>query len=269
MTNAIGSRRDTKLAGWPFWASMIAHLVGIGAVSAVAVTSAAPPPPVPIELVRIETPEPPAPAGIPKPRPVKAPVSRPILQQPMTAPVPAASEPPALLDDAPRVDTAPRTPEPAAPDRRFLASASAGSGVTSTAPAGAGALFSTGDLPVVAGRGTSGGRGGDGTGQAMVSTGTSAGLTDFARPLGGYQTTPRYPESARRQGVEGITTLRFVVLANGHVGQVAVARSAGHIDLDRAAVEAVRTWRFQPARRGREAVDVWVTLPVRFELHNE
>jgi protein TonB len=268
MTNARDPRRDTNLAGWPFWASMIAHLVGIGAVSAVAVTSAAPPPPVPIELVRIEKPEPPVPAEAPKPKPLKAPVLKRIFQQPMTAPVPASSEPPALLDDAPRVDTAPRTPEPAA-DRRFLAAASAGAGVTSTAPAGAGALFATGDLPVVAGRGTTGGRGGDGTGQALVSTGSAAGLTDFARPLGGYQTTPRYPESARRQGVEGITTLRFVVLANGHVGQVAVARSAGHIDLDRAAVEAVRTWRFQPARRGREAVDVWVTLPVRFELHNE
>lgn len=265
MTTAIDTQRDTNLAGWPFWASMIAHLVGIGAVSAVAVTSAAPPPPVPIELVRIEKPVPEA----PKPRPVKAPVTKPILQQPRTAPVPASSEPPSLLDDAPRTENAPRTPEPVVPDRRFLAAASAGAGVTSTAPAGAGALFATGDLPVVAGRGTTGGRGGDGTGQALVSTGSSTGLTDFARPLGGYQTTPRYPESARRQGVEGITTLRFVVLPTGHVGQIAVARSAGHVDLDRAAVEAVRTWRFQPARRGKEAVAVWVTLPVRFELHNE
>jgi outer membrane biosynthesis protein TonB len=32
-------------------------------------------------------------------------------------------------------------------------------------------------------------------------------------------------------------------------------------------VEAVKTWKFEPARRGDEPVVVWVTLPVRFELH--
>jgi periplasmic protein TonB len=174
-----------------------------------------------------------------------------------------------LIDDAPRAEKPAALPDPIAPDRRFLASAapsilSASNGI----PAGAGALFATGDLPV-AGTGSSGGRGGTGTGQTIAATGSGAGLTEFARPLGGYQMTPRYPESARRQGVEGITTLRFIVLANGHVGQIAVSRSAGHVDLDRAAVEAVRTWRFEPARRGEEAVAVWVTLPVRFELHNE
>jgi protein TonB len=173
------------------------------------------------------------------------------------------------MDDAPRAERATALPDPVALDRRLLASAAPSLSSTSNGiPAGAGALFATGDLPV-AGTGGSGGRGGTGTGQTIASTGSAAGLTGFARPLGGYQTTPRYPESARRQGVEGITTLRFIVLANGHVGQIAVARSAGHVDLDRAAMDAVRTWRFEPARRGKEAVAVWVTLPVRFELHNE
>jgi len=48
---------------------------------------------------------------------------------------------------------------------------------------------------------------------------------------------------------------------------VQVQSSAGRADMDRAAVEAVRTWLFEPARRGKEAVAVWVTLPVRFELN--
>jgi protein TonB len=63
-----------------------------------------------------------------------------------------------------------------------------------------------------------------------------------------------------------VTTLRFQVLVTGSVGTVVVAQSAGHRELDRAAVEAIKTWRFEPARRGKEAVTVWVTLPVRFEL---
>jgi periplasmic protein TonB len=93
-----------------------------------------------------------------------------------------------------------------------------------------------------------------------------AGVTSFARPLGGYQTTPRYPESARTAGVEGTSVLRFVVTAEGLVGTINVEKSAGHPDLDRSAIEAVKTWRFEPARRGKERVAVWVTIPVKFEL---
>jgi protein TonB len=100
-----------------------------------------------------------------------------------------------------------------------------------------------------------------------VARGSGDGVTSFARPLGGYQTTPHYPEAARREGVEGTVTLRFEVLASGKVGTVQVQSSAGRADMDRAAVEAVRTWLFEPARRGKEAVAVWVTLPVRFELN--
>ena len=266
MSEAIGSPRESRLGGWPFWASVVTHVAGLGAVSAVAATTPSPPPPVPIELVRIERPEPPP--EVPKPKVVKAPLT-PILKQPMTAPAPVSSEPPSLLDDAPRTEKPAALPEPIAPERRFLTAAAPSMSPSSNGvPPGAGALFATGDLPV-AGRGSSGGRGGDGTGQTIASMGSGTGLTAFARPLGGYQTTPRYPETARRQGVEGVTTLRFIVLADGHVGQIAVSRSAGHVDLDRAAVEAVRTWRFEPARRGKEAVAVWVTLPVRFALRDD
>ena len=269
MGEAIVASHERGLAGWPLWASVVAHAVGLSAMSAIAATSHSTSPPVRIELVTLERPAPPL--EITKPKIVEAPVAKPTLHQPAAAPTPTSPEPAAaLLDDAPRTDKPAALPDPIAPDRRFLASAAA-SGMSSTSdgiPAGAGALFATGDLPV-AGRGASAGRGGDGAGQTIASTGSGDGLTHFARPLGGYQTTPRYPDSARRQGVEGVTTLRFIVLTNGHVGQIAVSHSAGHVELDRAAVDAVRTWRFEPARRGKEAVAVWVTLPVRFELHND
>jgi protein TonB len=56
------------------------------------------------------------------------------------------------------------------------------------------------------------------------------------------------------------------VLADGRVGEVMIERSAGHPDLDRAAADAVRRWRFEPARRGTEAVPMWLELPVEFRL---
>jgi len=127
-------------------------------------------------------------------------------------------------------------------------------------PAGAGGLLLP--APVISGAPGGSARAGQG-----LARGTGEGVTSLARPLGGYQTTPDYPEAARRAGAEGVVTLRFEVLATGKVGTVQVQHSAGRLDLDRAAVEAVQTWIFEPARRGKEAVAVWVTLPVRFELH--
>src|SRR4029077_76143 len=98
---------------------------------------------------------------------------------------------------------------------------------------------------------------------------TGTGLTSLARPLGGYQVKPDYPERARKDGAEGTTTLRVEVRTNGHVGEVVVAQSAGRRNLDRAAIEAVKQWHFEPARRGSTAIPVWATLPVRFVLSNQ
>jgi len=87
--------------------------------------------------------------------------------------------------------------------------------------------------------------------------------TKVASPLNVYVANLKAVETPDKHTV----TLRFEVLASGKVGTVQVQSSAGRADMDRAAVEAVRTWLFEPARRGKEAVAVWVTLPVRFELN--
>jgi protein TonB len=101
---------------------------------------------------------------------------------------------------------------------------------------------------------------------APVAVARAGEVTRAARPSGGYQVIPTYPRSARRLGIEGTALLRVLVLADGHVGTVTVQKSAGHPDLDRAAADAVRQWRFDPARRGTDAVAMWVLLPVEFRL---
>jgi periplasmic protein TonB len=143
--------------------------------------------------------------------------------------------------------------------------------------AGAGNLFGNGEVGVVGGTGTEGGGGGEGiSGLGRGAEGEGAGgggvnsgeaLSGIARPLGGYQVKPRYPASARRAGAQGVTRLRVHVLESGRVGEVMVDQSAGFRDLDFAAMDAVKKWRFEPARRGKEPVSVWVLLPVKFELN--
>ena len=91
-------------------------------------------------------------------------------------------------------------------------------------------------------------------------------VTQQARPQGGYQVQPSYPATPRRLGIQGTTLLRVHVLADGRIRDVLVEKSAGHPELDDAATDAVRRWRFDPARRGSDAVAMWVLLPVEFKL---
>jgi protein TonB len=141
--------------------------------------------------------------------------------------------------------------------------------------AGVGELFGSGDASVVGGSGIGGGGGGTvdaglgrgNKGDGFGGGGTGDGLAALARPLGGYQVKPRYPEAARKAGAQGVTLLRVRVLENGRVGEVLIEKSAGFRELDFSAAEAVKKWLFEPARRGKEPVQVWVLLPVKFELH--
>ena len=74
-----------------------------------------------------------------------------------------------------------------------------------------------------------------------------------------------YPPKALTARREGRVELFVTVLADGSVGEVSVAASGGQ-EFDNAAVAAVRQWRFEPARRGPEAVDSRIKVPFQFSL---
>jgi periplasmic protein TonB len=81
-----------------------------------------------------------------------------------------------------------------------------------------------------------------------------------------YNPPPDYPPRARRLGLEGEVLVRTRVLENGECGELVLGQSSGYALLDQAALEAVRTWRFRPARRDDEEIVSWVEIPVRFRL---
>jgi len=77
---------------------------------------------------------------------------------------------------------------------------------------------------------------------------------------------PRYPALSRRLGEQGRVTLRVVVNPAGRADSVQVRTSSGFARLDESAVEAVKTWRFVPAKRGNEAITDTVLVPIPFIL---
>jgi protein TonB len=222
----------------------------------------------------VPDPEPPAPVARPAPvtrkpdtrplklpKPIETPMPKVVDPPPDTAPVEPPPPPPVAAAPVAPAPVAP-DPAPAAPQPAPVAEPAAPAGRGPLAPADAPLATAAGDgLPT---------RSGPPSPARPAAPSVAAlppeGITQTATPRGGYQVKPSYPTSARRAGIQGTTLLGVFVAADGRVGDVVVKQSAGHPDLDAAAADAVRRWRFEPARRGTEAVAMWVLLPVEFRL---
>lgn len=83
--------------------------------------------------------------------------------------------------------------------------------------------------------------------------------------LAGLQRRVVYPESAWREGVEGVVVVQFFVDEEGRPVDVFALKSPD-ARLSRAAIAAVREVQFTPGRIGGEPVRVRFTLPVAFRL---
>lgn len=77
-----------------------------------------------------------------------------------------------------------------------------------------------------------------------------------ATPLPGNR-APQYPAASLRRGEGGTVRVRVEVTEQGDTGAVDVAETSGSRMLDRAAVNAVRSWRFRPAMRGGDRRPTW------------
>lgn len=86
-------------------------------------------------------------------------------------------------------------------------------------------------------------------------------------PLRDQNPAPRYPANALRNGENGTVLVRVEVDANGMPAGVALVQRSGSRDLDRAAMETVRRWRFQPAQREGRAVSGSVVIPIEFKTN--
>jgi TonB family protein len=79
------------------------------------------------------------------------------------------------------------------------------------------------------------------------------------------QVNPTYPAAARRARREGIAVVAAVVGADGSVRAAKIVRSVGP-DIDRAALEAIRQWRYRPASHEGRPVAVHTVIQIAFEL---
>lgn len=185
-----------------------------------------------------------------------APVVVTLYAEPRATPTPsAAPEPRARSVSKPTASPAPQTAATPAPSRRDPAPvlATDGAQAAATTPASAPAAAATGSAV--------------GGGAATAAPAAPAPVTPPVFSADYLQNpAPAYPSLARRQGQQGRVVLRVLVNATGAAEQLEVRTSSGHAALDGAALEAVRRWRFVPARQGQDPVPAWVLIPLNFFL---
>jgi protein TonB len=107
---------------------------------------------------------------------------------------------------------------------------------------------------------------GNASGSAQPGAGTEPALT-AARFDADYlhNPAPAYPAQSRRLKEEGTVLLLVRVSVEGAPLSVEIRNSSGFERLDEAGLQAVRQWRFVPAKRGSENVAASVLVPIQFK----
>ncbi|MBN1349738.1 energy transducer TonB [candidate division KSB1 bacterium] len=89
------------------------------------------------------------------------------------------------------------------------------------------------------------------------------------QPIGGFpaiQRNLKYPEIARKAGVEGKVLVHVKVDKTGKVVDTKILISLGNNGCDEAAIEAIKKVKWKPAYQRDKPVTVWVAIPVIFKL---
>ena len=216
--------------------------------------------------LRMPTPPPKAERKAPKPV-VKKVVSSPIppVRRPPPPPPIRPTPPPPVVEPPPpptQVVQAPVIPVPVDPvEKPGTIHAAPPAAPPSNGPGIGGGTGTGAGTGMGEGKGSGIGEGsGGGTGGGPFQPG--AGITP---PNLLHEVKPLYTDEARRRTIEGDVVLEIVVRRDGSVGNVTVVRSLG-AGLEQRAIDAVRQWKFSPAKRMGAAVDVVVEVSVAFKL---
>jgi TonB family protein len=101
--------------------------------------------------------------------------------------------------------------------------------------------------------------------QDPTGGGLPSDLQDAVAPTLKSHPPPVYPPQALRDRVEGTVGLEVKIGEDGSVESVKVKQPAGH-GFDEAAVAAVKTWTFEPAKRGNQPLRSTLQLSLPFTL---
>ena len=94
---------------------------------------------------------------------------------------------------------------------------------------------------------------------------------DFPEPVGGFEAIYKnlvYPKKAKEAWIEGTVAVYTQIKADGTIGATKIWKSLGH-GCDEAAIKAIKSIKWIPAKQKGRPVTVWVSVLVRFDLSQD
>lgn len=175
------------------------------------------------------------------------------------------AQPQALTDSVspamPTIPTSPSTPLAAAKQSTTSSSTSPSANTTPT--------VTTEGLTVTSVSGTAAGASStEPAGNSNKTTGMNSNGSSIMPPSILNKIDPIYPQSARLAGIDGTVILTIQIYENGLPGNISIFRSSGNEELDKAAIVAVKQWRFVPAkdRTNNQPIICYTKMPISFHL---
>lgn len=90
-------------------------------------------------------------------------------------------------------------------------------------------------------------------------------------PIGGFaaiQKNVKYPEIARKSGIEANVIIAVLISETGKPVKTEVMKGTStNLGFEQAAIDAIMTTQWKPAKQRDRAIKVWVSVPVRFKLN--
>lgn len=74
---------------------------------------------------------------------------------------------------------------------------------------------------------------------------------------------PAYPDELRREGVSGLVMVKCDIDAQGNVTGTEIEKSS-NAAFEKPAVDAVKKWKFKPAKQDGAPIAIKVTIPIKF-----
>jgi len=103
-------------------------------------------------------------------------------------------------------------------------------------------------------------------GKATMAAQSASSVSTKAKPFYHHNPKPVYPPLAKRRGWEGTVLLLVEVLPNGACRDIQIKQTSGYTLLDKAAVKAVKRWKFTPGLENGIPQTTVILVPIRFSL---
>ena len=105
---------------------------------------------------------------------------------------------------------------------------------------------------------------------AAVVTGSTPAMANetVEAPVPVRMVPPKYPVEMRKEGTGGIVTVKCTIDEKGNVTEPTVEKTT-HDAFVQPALDALKKWKFKPAKRDGTVIAMKVSIPIQFSMADD